>query len=109
MDNASTSHGSNDFWFFFSFALKKPARRSLSSLDMYNVAPIPGLLTAPSVTIQRELFARGKVYSFVVRQTFEHDGNNEVDYHPKVRGPWILFLQWNHLVELVRMNNGAEL
>jgi hypothetical protein len=60
MNNASTSHGSHDCWFFLSFALKKPARRSLSSLDMYNVAPIPGLLTAPSVTIQSESLARGK-------------------------------------------------
>ncbi len=34
-----------------SLALKKPARRSLPPCDTYRVAPKPGCLTAPSVTI----------------------------------------------------------
>ena len=49
---ASISHGSQASWWALSFALKNPASAKFSLRVMYSVAAMPGLLTAPSVTIQ---------------------------------------------------------
>ena len=49
---ASISHGSQAMWWALSFALKNPASANFSLRVMYSVAAMPGLLTAPSVTIQ---------------------------------------------------------
>ena len=50
MARASTSHGNQDCWDPRNFALKNPATHSFPPRVMYNVAPIPGFRTAPSVT-----------------------------------------------------------
>ena len=51
MHNASTSHGSQSNCVLRNFALKKPARRGFSLRVTYSVEAMPGLRTAPSVTI----------------------------------------------------------
>jgi hypothetical protein len=48
---ASISQGIHDICRPRSLALKKPAMNDLLSLLIYKVAPMPGSLTAPSVTI----------------------------------------------------------
>ena len=72
MDSASISQGSHVGWCFLSLALKKPATRGLSdpSLVTYNVDPIPGSLTAPSVTIQSWSESFGNAMDLAVDRCF---------------------------------------
>lgn len=59
MDRASISQGNRVLWFRRSFALKNHATLSVSLQVKYSVAPRPGTLTAPSVTIHSWSAGRG--------------------------------------------------
>ena len=61
MESASISHGSHVLCAPQSLALKNPDKRSLLFLVTYRVAPRPGFLRAPSVTIQNWSSGRGSV------------------------------------------------
>ena len=61
IERASTSQGSHVVCDPLGFALKKPARSKLPLHVTYKVAPIPGSLTAPSVTIHNWSPGLGKV------------------------------------------------
>ena len=63
MESASISHGSHVLCVPRSLALKNPDRSSLLFLVTYRVAPRPGFLTAPSVTIQSWSSGRVMLYS----------------------------------------------
>ena len=60
MDKASISQGSQVFWRPRCLALKKLASCSLLLRVTYRVAPIPGVLTAPSVMIHNWSSGRGR-------------------------------------------------
>ena len=80
---ASTSHGSYVTWCFLSFALKKPARWSFVSRVTYRVAPIPCLVTEPSVTIHSWSDGRGRVMDLCVVRDFwaEQKSSRRVSVH----------------------------
>ncbi len=57
-------------WCFRSLALKKPARWILLSRLMYKVAPMPHLVTDPSVTIHDCSDGRGSVMDLCSASAF---------------------------------------
>ena len=59
MDKASILQGSHVTWRPWGLALKNPASCSLLLRVAYRVAPIPGVLTAPSVMIHNSSSGRG--------------------------------------------------
>ncbi len=61
MASASISHGNHLEWFMHKCAPKKPASSILSSQPTYNVAPIPGSICPPLVTIHNWSVGRGIV------------------------------------------------
>ena len=88
--SASISHGSHVTWCFRNFALKKPARRIFSSRMTYSVAPMPHLLTEPSVTIQSWSLRPGRTMSLVSRSFDCADANCSVriSFHTILSFDW---------------------